>query len=130
MPSLSITVGTRDATACYEHARELVLDLDVSIETGGVTISGTVPAYLSATINGTGATDPSQWHLSWDELCGDVSSSTEWQKYKTPNSGAELCIAAEVQLWSGPTAVSAEVRWKGGSALWGYWNKVATQGRN
>jgi hypothetical protein len=125
MPALNITLATRDPTACYEYKSSFALDVDLTVETGDLRISGTAPAYVAAGFNGEPATEDSQWYVVWDEFCGDASSSSDWQKYNELDSD-QLCVSGEVQMWSGPTAVGAELRWKGATQGWTFWNNVST----
>jgi hypothetical protein len=125
MPALNITLTTHDPTACYDYSSAFVVNVDLTVEAGDLRITGTAPAYAGAGFNGEPATEESQWYVVWDEFCGDASGSSDWQKYNELNSN-QLCVSGEVQLWSGPTAVGAELRWKGATTGWSFWNNVST----
>jgi hypothetical protein len=119
--------GQSGEPAPYLERVECTTLLEITVETGGARFTTTVPAHVSATIDGTVATKASQWNIAWDDLCGDVSSSKDWQKLRDEDSPATLCVDAEVQLWDGPPAISAEVAWQGASQLWAYWNRVTPE---
>jgi hypothetical protein len=126
MPALNIAISTHDPTACYDYKSSFVLDVDLTVEAGDLRITGTAPAYVGAGLNGEPATEDSQWYVVWDEFCGDASSSSDWQKYNEL-AADQLCVSGEVQMSSGPPAVGAELRWKGATQGWSFWNMTRAQ---
>jgi hypothetical protein len=104
MPDVTLTVATEDTTACYDIRGRYFLDLRVKVATEGAVFEGLTH------VNGN-FVEGDDVLAAFDDVCGDISSSTTWSGLFEGNAagGEGICVSAEMRRTEEGIAVAAEV---------------------
>lgn len=102
-PDIVVTVALDDPTVCYDARGDYHVDARVMVETDGASFERT------ASVSGNLAHETKVLG-AWEDVCGDVSSSTNWSnQVNKAVGGGEICVDAELRKTKKGISLALEV---------------------